>query len=315
MEQQELIFNPGLIVNDKFYDYKIMQEGAKNWLLLTKYRFSKGSFYGCINGIQLNNLQLGHIQYDEGMLFEGYSPKDCITIGVIQENFGQICINNQKMNLHDILIIDDTKPYDFVSSAHTKMAVISIKKSILLKDIPHILSMKDIRLKDVNNTLSKAIEKEWLLSMHYKRNPHNETELSAMEERIISILSIVLKKNFLDAVPLTNGEKTSIQIKSFLLNSLKKNISVSEVSREFLISEKTFQNSFKSLYGMTPKYFIQMLKLNRVHEDLQHFNSQTINISQIAMKWGFKHFGRFSQSYKEVFGVLPSETIKIGSTK
>lgn len=62
----------------------------------------------------------------------------------------------------------------------------------------------------------------------------------------------------------------------------------------FNISDKTLQNSFKSLFGFTPKNFMIMLKLNRAHEDLQRCDTQTTNVSDIVTKWGFSHFGRFA---------------------
>jgi hypothetical protein len=37
IETHELTFQPGLIVNQEFFDYPSMQESAKNWLYLSKY--------------------------------------------------------------------------------------------------------------------------------------------------------------------------------------------------------------------------------------------------------------------------------------
>ena len=307
MEKRELLFYPGLIVNNKFDDYKVMKESAKNWLFCSKYRFSSGEFYGVHDGIQLIDLQIGHALQHEGILFEGYSPKDCITIAVVQENFGKLCLNHQKMNLSEIIILDDTKPYDFVSNARTKLGIISIRKEILEKRIPNISSLRDKKLMDINNLLSRTIDREWIVALTYDKLAQDRGKLEAMQERIISVLVEVLNRKPLDEELLTEGEKTSIKIKSFLLNSLEENMSVADIAKQFYISERTFQNGFKSLYGMTPKYFTQMLKLNKANEELKAIEHESDNISKIAMKWGFKHFGRFSEYHKDVFGVLPSE--------
>ena len=308
-KEHSLLFEKGLLVYQEFFEYKAMQESAKNWLFSSKYRFSTGSFYGCHDGLQLTDMQFGHAHQYEGILFEGYSPKDCLTIAVIQENYSVLCMNNIKMNLHDIITLDDTKAYDFISSGRVKVAIISIKKSTLLRRIPHILSIRNFKFKDIKNLLSDTIEREWNLVLNNKNILTQEDHLDSIEERIIKALVTTFTNNPAEVSHLTNGEKTAIEIKSYLLNSLEKNISVEEVARKFNISEKTFQNSFKSMYGMTPKYFIQKIKLNKAHEDLLS-NKQDINVSNIAMKWGFTHFGRFSKYYKDVFGTLPSETLK-----
>ena len=110
---------------------------------------------------------------------------------------------------------------------------------------------------------------------------------------------------------LTEGEKTAIEVKSFLLNSLEETMTIQSITEQFNVSDKTLENSFKSLFGITPKHFIHMLKLNHAHEDLQLADAQTTNVSDIATKWGFSHFGRFSKEYKALFGVLPSETLMV----
>ena len=157
-ETQEQLFQPGLIVDEEFSDYSVMQSSAKNWLFFTKYRFGSGKFYGRHSGVQLNHLQFGHAERHEGMMYKGLSPKDCITIALLQKNRGQVCVNRLKMEVGDLIVIDDSKPYDFVSSHHTLMSIISIHKSLIATQIPFILSATDKKFKDHNSILSKVIE-------------------------------------------------------------------------------------------------------------------------------------------------------------
>ena len=88
-------------------------------------------------------------------------------------------------------------------------------------------------------------------------------------------------------------------------------MTIQDITEKFNITEKTLQNSFKSLFGITPKRFMNLLKLNRAHEDLIHSDGQITNVSEISIKWGFTHFGRFSRDYKSLFNVLPSETLNL----
>jgi len=88
-------------------------------------------------------------------------------------------------------------------------------------------------------------------------------------------------------------------------------MTIQSIVEQFKTTDKTLQSSFKSLFGITPKHFMNLFKLNHTHEVLQLADTQTTNVSDIAEKWGFSHFGRFSKEYKLLFGVLPSETLKI----
>lgn len=309
-ETHQLTLQPGLIVDQEFFDYPDMQESAKNWLFTARYRFGSGNFYGRHDGIQLNNLQFGHADRHEGMFFQGISPKDCLTIAVVQKNSAKLCINELIMEVGDVVVIDDLKPYDFSSSQHTKLAIVSIRKSLLMTTAPLLLNSTDKKFKDKENILSNTIENEWKHILKSPQHYQSKNEVEELEEKILNAIKNALKGQTGKASQLTQGEKMALKVKSFLLESLNENISIKSLTRKFNISEKTLENSFHSLYGIAPKRFITLLKLNHAHEDLLRLDLEATKVSDIAIKWGFSHFGRFSKKYKSIFGVLPLETLK-----
>ena len=87
-------------------------------------------------------------------------------------------------------------------------------------------------------------------------------------------------------------------------------INIESFAKQYKVSVKTLENAFKSLFGFTPKKFLQLLKLNLVHHDLQNADPKTCSVLRIASKWGFTHMGRFSQDYTKLFGENPSDTLK-----
>lgn len=308
-EISETIFKPGLIVNQEFFDYPAMQESAKNWLYTSKFRLGTGKFYGRHDGIQLNNLQFGHADRAEGVMIEGLSPKDCLTIAVLQKSSGYVCVNGMKMQEGDIVIVDDSKTYDFTSSHQTVLGIVSIYKSIIQQVVPHLFSVTNRLFQDKDNMLSETIESQWKRVREEPELFQNSHEIRKMEEKIVNAIKDCLSKQTGVIPPLTEGEKTALEVRKFLLDSLKDSITIQSIVEDFNISDKTLQNSFKSLFGITPKHFMILLKLNCAHEDLQHSDAYTTNVSNIAIKWGFSHFGRFAKDYKSLFGVLPSETL------
>lgn len=302
------LFQPGLIVNEEFFDYPAMQISAKNWLFFTKYRFGIGDFYGKHDGVQLNTLQFGHADRHEGMMYEGISPKDCITIVLLVASEGYVCINQHKMKSGDIIIIDDTKAYDFVSSHATLMSIVSIHKSLIKEELPWLLDNIDKKFKDTDSLFFQSIESQWKRVI----STSNLSEsINAIEKVIVETIKSALSQQVGEDTYLTQGEKTALKVKSYLLESLEEKMSVQYIIEKFKISDKTLESSFKSLFGITPKRFIKFLHLNHAHEDLQLSDPKVVNVSDIAIKWGFEHFGRFSSDYKSLFGVHPSITLKL----
>ena len=305
-----LTFQPGLIVNQEFFDFPALQESSKNWLYLSKYRFGTEAFYGCHDGVQLNHLQFGHADRHEGMMLEGLSPKDCLTIVILQKSIGCVCINDIKMEAGDVILIDDSKPYDFSSSHHTMLAIISISKTLVATEIPWIYCTTDKIFKDKDNILSDTIENEWKRVLEEPNLFDNTLELDMMEKKIVKAIKYAFVGQTGERCHLTEGEKTALEVRSFLLDYLDETMTIQGITEQFKVSDKTLETSFKSLFGITPKRFKYLLRLNHAHEDLHQSDALTTNVSDIATKWGFSNFVINHPQQFCLLLQLPSETLK-----
>lgn len=76
------------------------------------------------------------------------------------------------------------------------------------------------------------------------------------------------------------------------------------------VSERTLQNAFKEIVGMTPVAFLTRLRLHRVRHALRAAADHSTTVSAEARKWGFWHLGDFPRAYRDCFGELPSDTLK-----
>jgi AraC-like DNA-binding protein len=60
--------------------------------------------------------------------------------------------------------------------------------------------------------------------------------------------------------------------------------------------------------GMSPMSYIRLRALHRVHDILQGGTVDVESVSQVARDHGFRDLGRFAESYRTLFGQLPSTT-------
>lgn len=95
----------------------------------------------------------------------------------------------------------------------------------------------------------------------------------------------------------------------YIHENLDEIISVSQVSKFINIPERTLRYHFEKKYNLSPKDFIQKLRLNAVKKRLSNSTEPPI-IYKIASEYNFWHMGQFTRDYKNLFGELPSETIK-----
>ncbi len=72
---------------------------------------------------------------------------------------------------------------------------------------------------------------------------------------------------------------------------------------------RTFHKNFKQLRGASPKSFIKRLRLEKARSMLTNAKSGE-SVSSIAFRCAFANLGHFAKDYRQLFGELPSETIR-----
>lgn len=74
------------------------------------------------------------------------------------------------------------------------------------------------------------------------------------------------------------------------------------------VSLRQLQQAFKLFTGIPPAHWLRLRRLNGARRDLLH--GRQVTVAEVAMRWSFWHLGRFSESYRQLFRELPSETLK-----
>lgn len=77
-------------------------------------------------------------------------------------------------------------------------------------------------------------------------------------------------------------------------------------------SSRTLQRVFIKFYDITPSCYLKVRRLNAAHKELLQLQrkKKEATVTEVAMKHGFSHLGRFSCDYKLYFHESPSTTIK-----
>ncbi|HWA37118.1 MAG TPA: AraC family transcriptional regulator [Burkholderiales bacterium] len=71
---------------------------------------------------------------------------------------------------------------------------------------------------------------------------------------------------------------------------------------------RTLFKHFRDTQGTTPMRYLRNLRLKRVQEELA--SGTPAPVSEVALRWGFAHPGRFSVEYRRRFGEAPSATAR-----
>jgi AraC-like DNA-binding protein len=107
----------------------------------------------------------------------------------------------------------------------------------------------------------------------------------------------------------------------------RKRIHIAKLAREFIeehycdavtteslclvtgASARSLQRCFREYFGLTITDYLKMVRLDAAHRDLVLTHPSESSVSEIAMRNGFTHFGRFSITYRDRFGESPGKTL------
>ncbi|MBW2286956.1 MAG: AraC family transcriptional regulator [Deltaproteobacteria bacterium] len=109
----------------------------------------------------------------------------------------------------------------------------------------------------------------------------------------------------------TNGGYAAIarHAEEFIDAQLESVVSLAEVAAAVGTSTKTLSRAFRQRHGMGPAGFLRRRRLEAARRDLAAAEPGATAVSDVALRYGFAHLGRFAGAYREAFGELPSETL------
>jgi len=152
-----------------------------------------------------------------------------------------------------------------------------------------------------------------------KRNPimfdqNASVRLAANQDILEALLSVLRQKATFEFTQTDLKKRKYSQIIKTAVAHAEQNVEdplyVSDLCRVTDVSERTLQYAFQEIMKTTPMAYLKLLKLHRVRDELRAASRGSTTVTALALKWGFWHFGEFSQAYKKCFHELPSETLR-----
>lgn len=90
--------------------------------------------------------------------------------------------------------------------------------------------------------------------------------------------------------------------------------SVADLAQRAGVSVRALELGFRKALNVTPQAFLHRTRLAKAHRDLVAADpGDGTTVTEVALRWGFAHTGRFAARYRETYGVMPSVTLRAGS--
>jgi AraC-like DNA-binding protein len=98
------------------------------------------------------------------------------------------------------------------------------------------------------------------------------------------------------------------RFKEWIEANIERPIYLSELCKALNVSARTLTRCCEEYLGMSPMKYLWLRRMNQARVALQNDNSPA-SVTEIAMNFGFWHFGRFANEYLCLFGEAPRTTL------
>jgi AraC-like DNA-binding protein len=86
-------------------------------------------------------------------------------------------------------------------------------------------------------------------------------------------------------------------------------VQIRNICEELGVAEPWLRRYCQRHIGLSPTHYIRLYRLHLVRRSLRD-QSGSLSVAQAARRFGFNQMGRFAASYRELFGELPSATLR-----
>jgi AraC family ethanolamine operon transcriptional activator len=87
-------------------------------------------------------------------------------------------------------------------------------------------------------------------------------------------------------------------------------VTVTELCQALDVGRRTLEYAFQDQLGTSPKAYFVQRALEAAHHALRDTPPGDRTVTEVATDHGFWHLGRFSTTYRAVYGGCPSHTLR-----
>ena len=275
-------------------------------------QITPGGFHGALDLIELPGFTVNRGYYNQTIKAAGVFPDDRVVVGLIMGERSLGILNGEQLEYGTAFVAQEGVVIDLPIASELRWMTLQLSRSAL--DIFGLeASTRDISM----CKLPGSVISEIAASVDVGFNTHRASicigEGQVICEEILSALGKRMKQfeSSEPSINLARQIKIVKKAEEYMTHHLHEPVKISEVCRMTNTSERVLEYAFNKIYGLSPKRFLTVLRLNRARKLLMDANAYEGNVTSIAMSCGFRHMGRFSAEYKAMFGELPSHTLNL----
>jgi len=308
-------------LDQKLNDFDEFCFNARNWDL--DYRqLESGRFSSELLMIGNDTTIFTRAKLGRRILQKGAPPQGLITFGLLVDPIVNIYWRNIDVSGDKLFIFPPGGELHSITQADFDVFVVSLTEQKLNQvcaslELPEFHCLIDRNEVFQCDSQMLSAFRHGLLSFERELTMSNDLSSYSMQleqlehelaERLIRI--VAKSQHPITRKPARKRDHALQAAENFIHESGNCVVTIPELCDTCNVSERTLEYAFRERYGMTPKAYTLIHRLNNVRKHLRAADPETNQVSTIAQQHDFWHMGQFSSSYRKLFAERPSETLK-----
>ena len=312
-----------VVVTCQFNDLDTFAQAIKPLNIKEGNQLSPGGFLGTINFADFGDLKFTHVHQNQAAKATGMKSTDEIPfLLAFHPHLIQVSSHGCAIEKHDLFGFDHTREVDIVVSKDIHIVMASVNARVfhtLYEQMGYeggekVLQNNSLNLHPASLRPLKAYYQEIALMFNTQPSLLMQSKMqSLIMEDFLPLLINTFGKN---------AQKKQRILKPFRRYSLVRK--AEEISKSYQDKPLTLQKlceeletsstalccGFQEVFGISPMAYIKIQRLNGVRRALMNPSPNTITVMNVAQEWGFWNASHFAKDYKDMFGELPSKTLR-----
>jgi AraC family transcriptional regulator, ethanolamine operon transcriptional activator len=269
--------------------------------------------------LETAHLQLRCEAWSLGLLRTGRVPRGAVTFLVALDRGGSARIQGRPARAGEVFVLLDGEESDCRSTGPAQVVSVTIERAALEERVRALLGIHlgELRLQGrlrglrAHTALLRGIGLDVAArAAAQPRLLRDAAFVRSVETKLVRALFAGLGT---PATAETSCRSRALawRAEAWLRQNLADPPTIAHICHALEASERTLHEAFRQHLDTTPKAYLKTLRLNAARHDLVKARDTT-RVTDVALDWGFLHFGWFSQDYRRLFGETPRQTLQRG---
>lgn len=308
------LFHSGLVVQSPLLGCEEAVAYSVGWDAVVRPTEKRHPLLIRVSGFHTPHIQFGSTDYSAPFLVRGVCPEKCVVL-TYNVTSGVVNYRNRRFERNQLLIMTRNEEMNLVISDRNTTFTVAVEESFYRRAFEDYYGAAFEDPVNIHLALDPGKEGEFraFLSfwLQYFLEGSEEYLLPQEYEKIEqSIMEGLFSFLVIEGEKPENVNRILKEARGLLEQNLDHDFKLIDTARYLGVSQRTLEYTFKRELGMTPKRYLQILRLHAIRNELKSADPRVTKVSDIALKYAFFHLGHFASEYKKLFGESPSQTLK-----